>query len=141
MKRLKMLTNSKKSAFLFFRFMFYCLVTRSINTPKSSNDFMVLIISFISLFGINKVNSFLLSQLLFHTFISSFGINKVNYFLLSQVLLHLRIFISNLFISFEVKLLSNPGKLSITKGIATFDSDFFLNCLIKNQKIHLIELY
>ena len=133
-----MLTNSKKSVFLFFCFMFYCLVTRWINTPKSSNDFMVLIISFISL---NKVNSFLLSQLLFHTFISSFGINRVNYFLLSQVLLHLRIFISNLFISFEVKLLSSPGKLFITKGIATFVSAFFLNCLIKNEKIHLIELF
>ena len=34
-------------------------VTPSINTPKSSNDFMILIISFISSLKINKINPFL----------------------------------------------------------------------------------
>ena len=33
-------------------------VTPSINTPESSNDFTILIISFVPLFKINKVNTF-----------------------------------------------------------------------------------
>ena len=37
------------------------------------------------------------------------------------------IFLSNLFISFEVKLLTNPDTFSLAKGIATFVSAFFLN--------------
>ena len=32
------------------------------------------------------------------------------------------IFLSNLFIEFEVKLLTNPGKLPLAKGITTFVS-------------------
>ena len=39
----------------------------------------------------------------------------------------LLIFLSNLFIAFDVKLLTNLGKLSSVKGIATFVSAFFLN--------------
>ena len=35
------------------------------------------------------------------------------------------IFLSNLFIAFEVRLLTSPGKLSLAKGIATFVSAFF----------------
>ena len=35
------------------------------------------------------------------------------------------IFLSNLFIAFEVKLLTYPGKLSVAKGIATLVSAFF----------------
>ena len=31
----------------------------------------------------------------------------------------------SLFITFEAKLLTNPGKLSLAKGIATFVSAFF----------------
>ena len=37
----------------------------------------------------------------------------------------LLIFLSNLFIAFEVKLLTNPSKLSIAKGIARFVITFF----------------
>ena len=36
-----------------------------------------------------------------------------------------RIFLWNLFIALEFKLVTNPGKLSLTKGIATFPSAFF----------------
>ena len=50
-------------------------------------------------------------------------------------------FDSNLFIAFEAKLFTNPGKLSIAKGIATFVSAFFLNYLTKNEDIHLVELF
>ena len=50
------------------------------------------------------------------------------------------IFLWNLFISFEAKLLTNPGKLSLAKGIARSVSVFFLNFLTANQKIYLIEL-
>ena len=42
----------------FFVSCFTVSVTPSINTPESSNDFMVLIISFISSLEINKVNPF-----------------------------------------------------------------------------------
>ena len=42
------------------------------------------------------------------------------------------IFISNLFISFETKLLANPGKLSLAKEIATIFSAFSPN--LRNQK-------
>ena len=51
------------------------------------------------------------------------------------------IFLSNVFIALEVKLLSNPGKWSPAKVSAIFVSVFFLNYLIKNQKIHLIEIF
>ena len=45
--------------------------------------------------------------------------NKVNPFTALTTLFPL-IFLSNLFIAFEVILLTNPGKLSLAKQIATF---------------------
>ena len=77
-------------------------VTPSVNTPESSNDFIILIIPFISSFEINKVNPFPALKTPFPL-----------------------IFLSNLFIAFEVKLLTNPGKLSQTKGITIFVSSSF----------------
>ena len=50
-------------------------------------------------------------------FISSFEVNEVNHFPALTALFPL-VFLSNLFIAFEVKLLTNPGKLSLVKGIA-----------------------
>ena len=55
---------------------------------------------------------------------SSFEINKANPFPALTAPFRL-IFLSNLFIPFEVKLLTNPGRLSLAKGIAIFVSDFF----------------
>ena len=51
----------------------------------------------------------------------SFEKNRVNFFP-ALTDLYPRIFLSNLFIAVEVKLLTNPSKLSQTKGIATFAS-------------------
>ena len=45
--------------------------------------------------------------------------NKVNPFPVLTAPFPL-IFLSNLFIAFEAKLLTNPGKLSLAKGIARF---------------------
>ena len=73
-----------------------------INISESSNYFTILIISFISSFKINKVNHF-------PAFTAPFPLN----------------FLSNLFIAFELKLLTNLGKLSLAKGIAIFVSTFF----------------
>ena len=101
----------------FFILCFTVSVTPSINTPKPSKDFIILMLSFISSFEINKVN-------LFPTLTAPFPL----------------IFLSNLFIAFEVILLTNPGKLSLAKGIAMFVSAL-LNYLTKNQKIHLIKLF
>ena len=81
---------------------FTASVTPSISTPESSNDFMILIILFISLFEINKVNPF-------PALTAPFPL----------------IFLSNLFIIVEVKLLTDPSKLSLAKGIAMFVSAFF----------------
>ena len=65
--------------------------------------------------------------------------NKVNPF--SALTAHFPlIFLSNLFVAFEVILLTNPGKLSLAKRIETFVSDFFPYYLTKNQKIHQIDL-
>ena len=75
--------------------MFYVAVTSSINTPKSSNNFIISIISFIASFKINKVNPF-------PALTAPFPLN----------------FLSNIFIAFEVKLLTNPDKLSLAKGVA-----------------------
>ena len=77
-------------------------LTPLINTPKYSNDFVVLIISFISSFEINKV--------------SPFPALTVSFSLL---------FLPNLFISFEAKLLTNLDKLFLAKQIAIFVSVFF----------------
>ena len=59
------------------------------------------------------------------SFVSSFEINKVNPFSALTAPFPL-IFLSNLFIAFEVKLLNYPVKLSLAKGIAIFVSAFFL---------------
>ena len=78
-------------------------VIPSINAPESSNDFVILIVSFIvSLFEINKVNPFPPLTAPFPP-----------------------IFLSNVFVTLEVKLLTNPCKLSLAKGIAIFLSVFF----------------
>ena len=67
-----------------------------------SNDFMILIISFISSLEIHKVIPFLYLTTLFPL-----------------------ISISNLFIAFEIKLRNNSDKLSVANGIATFGSAIF----------------
>ena len=86
----------------FFISCFIVSVIPSINTFESSNYFMILKI-----------------------FRSSFKINKVNPFPALAATLPL-IFLSNFFIAFEAKLLTNPGKLSPSKEIATFVSAFFV---------------
>ena len=58
------------------------------------------------------------------SFISSFEIDKANPFSALTPSFP-RIFLSNLFIALEFKLVTNPGKLYLTKGIATFPSAFF----------------
>ena len=82
---------------------FIVSITLAINTHKSSNDFMILIRSFTFFY---------------------FEINKLNpvpaLTALSPLISH-----SNFFIVFEIKLLTNPGKLFLEKGIAKFVSAFF----------------
>ena len=78
----------------FFYFVFTISVTSSINTFDYSNDFMILTISFISSFEINNVKTFTALTTPFPL-----------------------IFLSNLFIALEAKLLTNPVKLSLAKGI------------------------
>ena len=96
MKRLKVLTKLQEISLLVFLFhAFTVSVTPLINTPDSSKNFMILIISFLSSFEINKVNAF-------RSLTAPFPL----------------IFLSNLFIAFEAKLLTNPDKLSLAKGIA-----------------------
>ena len=80
--------------FCFFISCFIVSVTPLINTPKCSNDFMILTISFISSFEINPFPALRAPFLL--------------------------MFMLNLFIAFKFKLLTNPGKLSLAKEIATF---------------------
>ena len=77
--------------------------------------------------------------LLIISFISSFEINKVNPFLALTGPFSL-ISLLNLFIAFEVKVITNPDKLSPAKRITIFGSAFSLNYLTKHQKIKLIEL-
>ena len=70
-------------------------ITGCINEAANGDsyyDFMILIVSFISSFEINKINPFPALTALFPI-----------------------IFLSNLFIAFEAKLLANPGKLSLAK--------------------------
>ena len=57
-------------------------------------------------------------------FILSFEINKINPFIALAAAFPL-IFLLNLFIAFEAKWLTNPGKLSLAKGIAIFFSVFY----------------
>ena len=77
------------------------------NTCKSSNGFLILIISFISLIEINKLNPFPPVTVPFP-----------------------HIFLSNLFIAFEVKLIQ--VKLSLAKRILISAIDFFPN--LHNQE-------
>ena len=105
MKRLKVqeIKSPRNPYSCFFISCFTVSITPSINTRESSNDFMILIISFISSFEISK-NPFFAPTAPIPLF-----------------------FPSNLFIAFEFKLLTNPGLLSLANGIATFVSTFFLN--------------
>ena len=96
--------DKKKMPSCLFILCFTVSVFLSIDASESSNNFMILIISFLSSFKINKVN-------LFPALTAPFPV----------------IFLWNLFIPFEVKLLTNPDKLSLAKGVATFVSAFFLN--------------
>ena len=57
------------------------------------------------------------------SFIYSFEANKLNPFSAPTAPFSLT-FYSNVFIVFEAKLLTNPGKLSLAKEIATFVSAF-----------------
>ena len=85
---------------------------------QSSNDVIILILSFIFSFKTNKVNPFPAQTAPFSL-----------------------IFLSNLFIAFEVKLVTNPGKLFLTKEIAICLLVLsFLNYVTKNQTICVIEL-
>ena len=58
------------------------------------------------------------------SFMSLFEVNKVNIFPALTAPFPL-IFLSNLFIALEVKLITNPGKVSLAKGILIFVSAFF----------------
>ena len=78
---------------------------------------MILIISFTSSFKTNKVNRF-------PALTAPFPFN----------------FLANLFIAFEVKLLTNPGKLSLPKGMAIFVSDIFPTLPNQEPKDPQIEL-
>ena len=63
-------------------------------------------------------------MILIISFISSFKINKLN-LIPALIAPFSPIFLSSLFTAFEGKLLINPGKLSLEKEIATFVSTFF----------------
>ena len=63
-------------------------------------------------------------MILIISFPSSFEINKGNPFPALTAPFPL-IFLSNLFIAFEVKFLTNQGKLSLAEGIAIFVGAFF----------------
>ena len=88
----------------FFVSCFTVSVIPSFNTFKFFNDFFILITSFISSVEIQKKVS------PFSTLTAPFS----------------AIFLSNSFIAFEAKLLTYPVKLSLSKGMATFVSAFFL---------------
>ena len=64
----------------------------------------------------------------------SFIINKVYPFPAVTGSFRLFFFFSNLFIAFEGKLLTDLGKLYLAKGIAVFDSAFFLKLLNHEPK-------
>ena len=86
-------------------------VTPPINTFESSNSFTILIILFLSSFKINTVNLFPALTVLFPL-----------------------IFLSNLFVAVEIKLITNRGKLSLAKGIAIFASAFILKLASRESK-------
>ena len=86
----------------FFISCFTASVTPSINTHEPSNDFTILILSFISSFEINHISPF-------RALIAPFPL----------------ISLPSLFIAFDDKLPINPGTLSLSKEIAIFVSTFF----------------
>ena len=99
--------DKQKSTFLFFFYFILCFtasVTPSINTPQSANDFTILIAS-ISLFGINKVNSFL-------ALMTPFPLTLLSNLLIASET------------AFEATWLTNPGQLFLAKGIARFVTTF-----------------
>ena len=109
MKLLNVLTKHQEiHSLVFFISYFTVSVNPSVNTPESSSGFMMLIISITSSFEINKVNPFpaLTAPFLLIYFI-----------IIIIIILHL-----HFFIAFEVKLLTNPCKLSLAKGITIFVS-------------------
>ena len=72
--------------------------------------------------------------------IASFEINKINPFPALTAPFPL-IFLSILFIAIEIKLLTNPGNLSLAKGVATFVSALFpLPNQVPKDPPHLIVL-
>ena len=79
-------------------------------------------------------------MILIITFKSSFEMNKVNPFPALTVSIPL-IFLSNLLIELEAKLLINQGKLSLAKRIARSVITFYLNFLTYYKEIHLIESF
>ena len=74
-------------------------------------------------------------MILIISFISSFQIKEGN-FCLALTTLFLLIFLLNLSIEFEAKLLTNPCKLSLDKGII-----FYLNYLTYYKEIHQVESF
>ena len=85
-------------------------------------------------------------MILIISFTSSFEINKVNPFPTLTAPFSL-IFLSNLFIAIEVKLLPSPGKSSLSKIIATLFSTFLPELASQGSKdpldwiISIFELY
>ena len=98
----------RNSLSYFFISCFTVSVTPSISTPEPSIDFITLIILFMFLFEINKVNPFP-----------------------ALAAPSPLIFLSNLSFAFKVKLLTNPDKFSHAKEIAILVSAFFPN--LSNQ--------
>ena len=79
-------------------------------------------------------------MILIMSLISSFEINKLNLFSALTAPFSL-IFLSKLFIALEVKLLTNPSKLSLAKELQNMLVLSFLNYLTNNEKIHVTELF
>ena len=98
----------------FFISCFTVSVTPSINTPKSCNSFIILIILFLTSF----------ESKFFSCSDSSFS----TYFCFK-------------FIAFVVELLSNPFRLSLAKGIAIFVSAFFPKLQAKGIAIFVSALF
>ena len=79
-------------------------------------------------------------MILLISFISSIEINKINRFPVLTAPFPL-IFLSNLFIASEAKLLINPGKLSLAKGMARSVITFYLHYLKYCEETYLNELF
>ena len=79
-------------------------------------------------------------MILLKWFIASIEINKINRFPVLTGPFPL-IFLSNLFIASEAKLLINPGKLSLAKGMTKSVITFYLHYLIYYEETYLSELF